>query len=126
MKRFFTLILFFFSFVMICCSQNSGFISQNNEEFAKTIHKKGVQLVDVRTPQEYAAGHIPGAINIDVRGTDFDTNVAKLKKTKPVAVYCKGGKRSKMAANKLVGKGFMVFELDKGFDNWNGEKTTGN
>ena len=92
MKRFFTLILFFFSFVMICCSQNSGFISQNNEEFAKTIHKKGVQLVDVRTPQEYAAGHIPGAINIDVRGTDFDTNVAKLKKTKPVAVYCKGVK----------------------------------
>ena len=85
-----------------------------------------MQLVDVRTPQEYAAGHIPGAINIDVRGTDFDTNVAKLKKTKPVAVYCKGGKRSKMAANKLVGKGFMVFELDKGFDNWNGEKTTGN
>ena len=119
------MILFFLSFVLTCCSQNSVFISQNNEEFAKTIHQKGVQLVDVRTPQEYAAGHIPGAVNIDVRGADFDANVAKLKKNKPVAVYCKGGRRSKMAANRLVEKGFMVFELDKGFDNWNGEKTTG-
>jgi len=126
MKKILTLITLLFAFVLSGCSQQQGFVSQGNEDFAKTIRKKSVQLVDVRTPQEYATAHIPGAANIDVRAADFDTQAAKLNKKKPVAVYCKGGRRSKTAAKKLVEMGFTVYELDKGFDNWNGEKVSGN
>ena len=124
MKKFLTLITLLFAFVLSGCSQQD-FVSQGNEDFAKTISKKSTQLVDVRTPQEYEAGHIPGALNIDVKSADFDTQAAKLNKKKPVAVYCKGGRRSKTAAKKLVEMGFTVYELDKGFDNWNGEKVKG-
>ena len=124
MKKFLTLITLLFTFVLSGCSQQD-FVSQGNEDFAKTISKKSTQLVDVRTPQEYEAGHIPGALNIDVKSADFDTQAAKLNKKKPVAVYCKGGRRSKTAAKKLVEMGFTVYELDKGFDNWNGEKVKG-
>lgn len=126
MKKFLTLITLLFAFVLSGCSQQQDFVSQGNEDFAKTISKKSTQLVDVRTPQEYEAGHIPGALNIDVKSADFDTQAAKLNKKKPVAVYCKGGRRSKTAAKKLVEMGFTVYELDKGFDNWNGEKVSGN
>lgn len=99
------------------------FTSQNNSDFAKTISNKEVQLVDVRTSGEYATGHIPGAVNIDVQSTSFDNNASKLDKTRPVALYCRSGGRSKTAAKRLVDKGFTVYELDRGISGWNGETT---
>lgn len=102
------------------CSGSEGFISQNNKEFAGTISDSEVQLVDVRTPEEFAAGHIPGAVNMDVKGADFDDKVATLEAERPVAVYCRSGARSKIAAKRLVTKGFTVYELNNGFINWNG------
>ena len=124
MKKFLTLITLLFAFVLSGCSQQD-FVSQGNEDFAKTISKKSTQLVDVRTPQEYEAGHIPGALNIDVKSTDFDTQVAKLNKKKPVAVYCRSGVRSRIAASKMAGMGFTVYNLDKGINGWNGETVKG-
>lgn len=104
------------------CSGSEGFISQSNEEFAKTISDSNVQLVDVRTPEEFAEGHIPGAMNIDVRNANFDERISELDSGRPVAVYCRSGSRSKTAAQKLVAKGFKVYELNKGFINWDGPK----
>ena len=124
MKKFLTLITLLFTFVLSGCSQQD-FVSQGNEDFAKTISKKSTQLVDVRTPQEYEAGHIPGALNIDVKSADFDTQVAKLNKKKPVAVYCRSGVRSRIAASKMAGMGFTVYNLDKGINGWNGETVKG-
>lgn len=124
MKKFLTLITLLFAFVLSGCSQQD-FVSQGNEDFAKTISKKSTQLVDVRTPQEYEAGHIPGALNIDVKSADFDTQVAKLNKKKPVAVYCRSGVRSRIAASKMAGMGFTVYNLDKGINGWNGETVKG-
>ena len=124
MKKFLTLITLLFAFVLSGCSQQD-FVSQGNEDFAKTISKKSTQLVDVRTPQEYEAGHIPGALNIDVKSSDFDTQVAKLNKKKPVAVYCRSGVRSRIAASKMAGMGFTVYNLDKGINGWNGETVKG-
>jgi rhodanese-related sulfurtransferase len=125
MKKFLTLITLLFALVLSGCSQQQGFVSQGNEDFAKTISKKSTQLVDVRTPQEYEAGHIPGALNIDVRSADFDTQAAKLNKKKPVAVYCRSGVRSRIAASKMAGMGFTVYNLDKGINGWNGETVKG-
>ena len=98
------------------------FVSQSNAEFAKTISDKNVQLVDVRRADEFAQGHIPSAVNIDVSAPDFDEKVAeKLDKTKSVALYCRSGGRSKTAARRLSAAGYKVYELDKGFMNWDGK-----
>ncbi len=104
-------------------SQNNQtkFPSQNNEDFAATINMPDIQLIDVRTPLEFSSGHIPGAINIDVNNRDFDKQTGLLNKNHPVAVYCRSGVRSKTAANKLVEKGYTVYELDKGILNWKGK-----
>ena len=78
-----------------------------------------IQLVDVRTVAEYSEGHIPGSININVLDNEFGTNIEELlQKDRPVAVYCKSGRRSRNAANILVKKGFKVYNLDKGILDW--------
>lgn len=78
-----------------------------------------IQLVDVRTAGEYEAGAIPNARLLDVKSADFiDQAERLLDKSRPVAVYCKGGGRSRIAAWQLIDKGFKVYNLDKGFESW--------
>lgn len=87
--------------------------------FERAIQNADVQLVDVRTESEYKEEHIPGAILIDIRKDDFDEQVTKLLiPGKPVAVYCRGGVRSRKATERLLLKGFQVYNLDKGFTQW--------
>lgn len=103
---------------------SARFESKTNAEFAAIIADTTVQLVDVRTPAEFAAGHIPEAKNIDVRGDNFDREAkATLSKERPVAVYCRSGARSKTAARRLAAMGYRVYELNTGFMNWNGQRT---
>lgn len=103
---------------------SATFKSVGNAEFARIIADTTVQLVDVRTPAEFAAGHIPEAVNIDVRGEKFDEEVrSTLDPSRPVAVYCRSGARSKAAARALTEKGFRVYELNNGFMNWKGART---
>lgn len=103
---------------------SAAFKSVGNAEFARIIADTTVQLVDVRTPAEFAAGHIPEAVNIDVRGEKFDEEVrSTLDPSRPVAVYCRSGARSKAAARALTEKGFRVYELNNGFMNWKGVRT---
>lgn len=121
MKHFFTLALAGWLFSGCCSTED--FISQSNQDFAATISDSNVQLVDVRTAEEFADGHIPGAVNIDVKRDDFDElTSAGLDLGRPVALYCRSGARSKTAAKRLAGKGFKVYELDRGFMNWDGPK----
>ena len=80
-----------------------------------------MQIVDARTPQEFRDGHIPRAVNLDINSTDFINQIGSLDKTRPVAVYCRSGRRSKIAAEKLVSNGFDVTELDGGIITWEGE-----
>ena len=89
------------------------------EEFAAEIGREGVQLVDVRTAGEYAAGSIDGSINIDVNSGHFGAEAdSLLDKKRTVAVYCRSGRRSKKAAEILSMMGFDVVELDKGYKGW--------
>ena len=107
--------------IMISCQAQLEFKSVDIDEFKTEISKSGVQLVDVRTAQEYSEGHIPGAMNIDVNAPDFEEKIKTLDKKENVAIYCRSGRRSKMAANKLTAAGFKVIELNTGFLSWDGE-----
>lgn len=86
--------------------------------FKKIIERPDIQLVDARTPKEYNEGHIGNAINIDVLAKDFIPKATQLlKKEKPIAVYCRSGKRSTIAAEKLAAAGFSgpIYNLTGGY-----------
>jgi phage shock protein E len=63
-------------------------------------------VIDVRTPAEYAAGHVAGARNIDVEAADFSSRISSLDGTAPVLVYCHSGRRSAIAADQMAAAGF--------------------
>ncbi len=63
-------------------------------------------LIDVRTAEEYAAGHLEGAINIDVTAADFQEKIADLDKTGAYTLYCRSGKRAERAAGIMRDAGF--------------------
>ena len=63
-------------------------------------------VLDVRTPAEFAAGHLRGAMNLDVQGLDFARRVATLTRETPYVVYCRSGARSDRAGRYLLGQGF--------------------
>lgn len=63
-------------------------------------------IVDVRTPAEYAAGHLEGATNIDVEAADFGSKIGKLDKSKSYFVYCRSGNRSAQAITQMKAAGF--------------------
>lgn len=121
MKKTIFLLAILLGFMGVGSAQNATYSSLGNKDFAKIVKEKKTQVVDVRTPAEFVTGHLPQAVNIDVNSKDFDKQIEKLNKKKPVAVYCRSGRRSKVAAGKLADKGFKVYELDKGIIQWDGE-----
>lgn len=87
--------------------------------FAAFINTPDVQLLDVRTAEEYAEGHIAGALLCDVKQSDFSARAtALLTPGKPVAVYCRSGRRSATAALMLADRGFKVVNLKGGIIAW--------
>ena len=88
-------------------------------EFAKLLSQKDVVILDVRTPEEFKAGHIKGAQNIDFLGANFAEAVGKLDKKKPCLVYCAGGGRSAQACKKMSALEFgTLVDLAPGFSGW--------
>ncbi len=63
-------------------------------------------VIDVRTPAEFAEGHLDGAVNIDVQGADFDAKVSELPTDGDYVVYCRSGNRSAAAIERMKGLGF--------------------
>ena len=89
------------------------------EDFSTLIANPEIQRLDVRTVAEYSESHIPKSININVLDKTFaEIADSTLQKDKPVALYCRSGKRSKKAAAILSEKGYVVYDLDKGFEEW--------
>jgi thioredoxin 1 len=79
------------------------------------------QLIDVRTPEEFAKGHLINALNFDWNGIEFDKQVSSLNKEASVFVYCLSGGRSAAAAAQLRSAGFKnVIELNGGIMKWRG------
>lgn len=105
----------------LCGCRAQQFANIDADAFAQLITKADVQLVDVRTPAEFAQGHIADALLIDFKAADFDALCAeKLDKSRPVAVYCRSGKRSAAAAQRLAAVGFTVYNLQGGILEWIG------
>lgn len=128
MKRFILLVISFASVAAFttACSSSAGIDDQSPEAFATTITQPGVVILDVRTPAEFNAGHIFGAINIDVEDPAFASNIAKLDKTADYAVYCRSGNRSSIAANQMKDAGFTsLTTLSGGLLSWNGPLVVG-
>lgn len=91
------------------------------EAFAKKINETPkAQILDVRTPEEYASEHIDNAINVNWLGNNFVSDAEKFDKSKPIFVYCKSGGRSAKASAKLAELGFKnIYNLDGGMMKWN-------
>lgn len=119
MKTLVAGICLFFSTLCSCQQKGGNFQSLSVEEFATLIADPDIQRLDVRTVAEYSEDHIPGSINVNVLDEQFAVVAdSTLQKDKPVALYCRSGKRSKKAAIILSQKGYTVYDLDKGFDGW--------
>lgn len=87
--------------------------------FKQVITNKNVQLIDVRTPEEYRQGTIGNAQLINLYSPDFIQHIEKLDKTRPVAVFCHSGARSLHAAQILAEKGFPeIYNLEGGIISW--------
>lgn len=94
-------------------------------QFAEGLRQPGAVLVDVRRPEEFAAGHLPGAVNLEVTAPNFGQRVAALDKNKPTYVYCRSGARSATAAGQLTTAGFaQVANLLGGVLDWPEPLTT--
>jgi phage shock protein E len=113
--------LFILAIALACSSKESKQEAVNllqPEEFKAKV-ESGATLIDVRTVEEYASGHITGSLNMDVKNPGFESNVAMLDKSKPYAVYCASGVRSGKAAELMKKNGFTsVFTLAGGIKTW--------
>ena len=99
------------------CSQN--FENMEVKEFAELIADPSVVILDVRKADEFAEGHIKGAILIDQFQSDFvEQAQAKLPKEKTIAIYCRSGRRSAKAAGKLADVGYKCVNLKGGILAW--------
>ena len=107
-------------FVLTACgTAGVSVTTMNVPDFAKKITDKSVVLLDVRTPSEFASGHLAGATNIDFESGTFATDILKLDKAKTYAVYCRSGNRSGQATAIMAKDGFKsIINLDGGINNW--------
>ena len=109
-------------FVLASCN---GQTQKNSKLIDPVAFKKEIaatpnaQILDVRTPEEYASEHLQNAQNVNWLSADFVANTSKYDKSKPVFVYCKSGGRSHKAAEKLAELGFSnIIELEGGILKW--------
>jgi phage shock protein E len=97
--------------------------------FAAALKLPGTTVIDVRTAAEWAEGHLPGAVNIDIASPDFNAQVAALDPSAPYAVYCRSGNRSARALAEMAAVGLSgAYHLGGGIGAWQnagGEVVTG-
>lgn len=97
----------------------SGLLSPGRAYETLRANNGSISVLDVRTPAEYAAGHIGGSKNIDYLGPGFEKEISGLDRDKEILVYCKTGKRSRAAAIALGKAGFKkILDLEGGIKAW--------
>lgn len=117
MKKIITFLLTTLGLTTACGQQN--FENADVKAFAELTEDPTVVVLDVRTPEEFAEGHLEGAINIDQKQGDFLEKATSLLSTdKKIAVYCRSGRRSASTAGKLADKGYKCVNLVGGILAW--------
>lgn len=106
--------------LLSACGPKSVSVSNlDPAQFHAKTQESGVVTIDVRTPDEFNAGHITGALNMNVESATFDSDIAKLNRSKSYAVYCHSGRRSGIATEKMIKTKFLsVFNLADGIQGW--------
>ncbi|SNR72068.1 rhodanese-like domain-containing protein [Desulfurobacterium atlanticum] len=113
---FLTIILFLFS-----CSgknENNSFTTITPQKAASLI-KKGVTVLDVRTPEEFTLGHIKGAKNYNFMSRDFFEKIKNLDRDKPYIICSRDGRTGKVVSRVLIAEGFKkIYNLENGIVGW--------
>ena len=109
------------SFLLFKCerlkAKSPQLISVN--QMKELLKQNSVQLVDVRTAEEFCEGHIENAINIDFFSPDFDLKMTALDNSRPLILYCRSGRRSVKSALKLADKDYVfIYDLKGGIIQW--------
>jgi rhodanese-related sulfurtransferase len=116
-------ILILLSFLAISCKGQTAqdYKTIPAKTFAELIKTTpNAQILDVRSPEEFAGQHIDNAVNVNWNDDNFEANASKYNKSKPVFVYCMSGGRSAKASAKLQELGFAtIYNLDGGILKWN-------
>ncbi|WP_158974327.1 rhodanese-like domain-containing protein [Cellulophaga sp. L1A9] len=111
----YSVFLFFLAFINFGCSQ----IKSKSITEVSQNELKNITLLDVRTPEEFNAGHLDEALNINWFDADFQQQIEQhVVKDKTIYVYCKMGGRSAKAADKLSALGYTVVNLEGGYDTY--------
>ncbi|KAF2327554.1 thioredoxin domain-containing protein [Flavobacterium nitrogenifigens] len=120
LKTSITAIAFFWA--VAAFSQNEIHSSLSLDSFySKIKSQKNPQIVDARTPEEFALNHIVGAVNFNLQSENYTQSVAKLDKSKPVFIYSIGAGRSVALEKELLKNGFSeAYSLEGGIANWIG------
>ena len=111
-------------YILTSCSQkqeHADAVSNISVEQAKKLisDNAGLIVVDVRTPEETAEGKLDNAIEINFFDDDFEAQVGELSKEEDYLIYCRSGRRSAKAADKMINLGFKsVYNMEGGYNSW--------
>lgn len=121
-----TKLVFLFTFLILGITAQAQTLEKDSikvisiAEFEKMSAKKKNLVVDVRTPEEVAEGHLAGSLNINFLGENFSQEIQTLNKNKTYLLYCRSGSRTRKAANQMQKAGFKkVYMLQGGITAWN-------
>jgi rhodanese-related sulfurtransferase len=116
MKKIILIALTAVTLLSACTSETGAISNVGVEEFRKQISSVSGVIIDVRTPEEFNAGHVENAININVDSSDFQSKISELDKNLTYFVYCKSGRRSTLATDQMADSGFTsLLNLNGGF-----------
>jgi rhodanese-related sulfurtransferase len=116
---------FFFTFFFLLTAFNTAwaqFVTITPAQADAKMKKKHMVVLDVRTKEEFAQGHLPRALNLDVQDSiHFLQQIQTLRKNKTYVVYCRSGKRSAKASQLLINNQFKhIYNMEGGILAWNG------
>lgn len=124
MKKLLAAALAVITLILSGCAQPSGYKEITQEEAVKIMQEQsGFVILDVRTAQEFSGGHIPNAINIPNESITDKQPEQLPDKNQMILVYCRSGRRSKQAAQKLADMGYTDVREFGGINTWQGETT---